>query len=86
MDPSAYHVAIQMPLPSLAKRGTTSVDESIAALAFNAAGVLQVMPLFVEREYRMSQSVPMNPPRESVESQTVIQTPLLSVAKYLEES
>ena len=56
-----------------------SSPESVAALVFSAAGAVQVAPASLERETRMSWSVPIVPPSESVEFQTATQFPAPSV-------
>src|SRR3990170_2651722 len=69
----------QLPAPSVVTCGLKSPPESVAALVLRAAGAVQVAPLLVERETRISRSVPIVPPRLSLESHTAIQLPAPSL-------
>jgi len=75
-----YQMATHLPCPSVVICGSASLPMSVAALAFNAAGGVHVTPPSVDLAVRMSSSVPMVPPRESVDVQTATQFPLPSVA------
>ena len=77
---SESQTATQFPAPSVATCGLWSLPESVAALVLSAAGAVQVAPSSLERETRMSMSLPIVPPRFSVDSQTATQFPAPSVA------
>ncbi len=66
MDPPRLskdcQTAIQLPAESVVSWGSQSSPESVAALVFSAAGSVQVWPASVEREKRISSSVPSGPP------------------------
>ena len=70
-----YQTATQLLAPSVVTCGPKSNPVSVAALVLRAAGTVQVAALSVERAHRMSMSVPMVPPRFSVDRQTATQLP-----------
>src|SRR3990170_4604801 len=56
--------------------------ESVPAFELRAAGAVHEAPLSVERETRMSRSVPIVPPTFSLELQTATQLPAPSVVTW----
>ena len=76
------HTAIQLPAASVVNSGELSSPESEPAFAFKGAGAVQLAPASVERDTRMSVSVPIVPPRLSHDCHTATQLPAASVVTW----
>ncbi len=79
LETTFCHITTQLPVASVVISGDESDLESALALVLSAIGEDHVIPLFVERETRISNSPPIVPPSESPESHTVTQFPKPSV-------
>ena len=77
--------ATEFPMPSDVTCGNSSLAISSNALMFSRLGAVQVVPLSVDRDTKISLSVP-EPARSSVDSQTAPQLPEPSVVTCGNES